>query len=94
MTHENYLEQCVALTLIYSILAGRPLPQYPSNKTMPSISWLVFFRTVYVAAQRSYICARLRPEYVREAFSEIQNHLCESRSSRLEKLAERLASTL
>src|SRR5438552_1208536 len=75
-----------------SILAGRTLPQYPANEPCHRFHG-GFFRSVYVRCNGrafAHVASRIRAR----SFSEIQNHLCESRSTRFEKLTEKLASAL
>src|SRR5437762_2255507 len=75
-----------------SILAGRTLPQYPANEPCHRFHG-GFFRSVYVRRNGrafAHVASRIRAR----SFSEIQNHLCESRSTRFEKLTEKLASAL
>jgi len=89
MTHEDYLEQCVALTSLYRFVL--PGVRYLSicRRIMPSISML-FFRTIHVRWRRrafanfaSRIRARAFPKYKITYVSLVPL---------FEKLAERVAS--
>ena len=67
MTHENYLEQCVALTSIYSFSPGmRYLSILPTNH---AIDFMVGFFGPFICGAAVVHLRTLRPEYVREAFS-------------------------
>ena len=67
MTHENYLEQCVALTSIYPFSPGvRYLSILPTNH---AIDFMVGFFGPFVCGATVVHLRTLRPEYVREAFS-------------------------
>jgi long-chain acyl-CoA synthetase len=67
MTHENYLEQCVALTSIYSFSPGvRYLSILPTNH---AIDFMVGFFGPFICGATVVHLRTLRPEYVREAFS-------------------------
>ncbi|MGC1482911.1 MAG: AMP-binding protein [Candidatus Acidiferrum sp.] len=67
MTHENYLEQCVALTSIYPFAPGvRYLSILPTNH---AIDFMVGFFGPFVCGAAVVHLRTLRPEYVREAFS-------------------------
>jgi len=66
MTHENYLEQCVALTLIYPFWPGvRYLSILPTNH---AIDFMVGFFGPFTCGATVVHLRTLRPEYVREAF--------------------------
>jgi long-chain acyl-CoA synthetase len=66
MTHENYLEQCVALTSIYPFWAGvRYLSILPTNH---AIDFMVGFFGPFTCGATVVHLRTLRPEYVREAF--------------------------
>jgi long-chain acyl-CoA synthetase len=66
MTHENYLEQCVALTSIYPFSPGfRYLSILPTNH---AIDFMVGFFGPFVCGATVVHLRTLRPEYVREAF--------------------------
>ena len=67
MTHENYLEQCVALTSIYPFWPGvRYLSILPTNH---AIDFMVGFFGPFICGAAVVHLRALRPEYVREAFS-------------------------
>jgi long-chain acyl-CoA synthetase len=67
MTHENYLEQCVALTSIYPFWPGvRYLSILPTNH---AIDFMVGFFGPFACGAAVVHLRTLRPEYVREAFS-------------------------
>ena len=67
MTHENYLEQCVALTAIYPFSPGvRYLSILPTNH---AIDFMVGFFGPFICGAAVVHLRTLRPEYVREAFS-------------------------
>jgi long-chain acyl-CoA synthetase len=66
MTHENYLEQCVALTSIYPFWPGvRYLSILPTNH---AIDFMVGFFGPFSCGAAVVHLRTLRPEYVREAF--------------------------
>ncbi|HEY6944332.1 MAG TPA: AMP-binding protein, partial [Candidatus Acidoferrum sp.] len=66
MTHENYLEQCVALTSIYPFWPGvRYLSVLPTNH---AIDFMVGFFGPFTCGAAVVHLRTLRPEYVREAF--------------------------
>jgi long-chain acyl-CoA synthetase len=67
MTHENYLEQCVALTSLYPFAPGfRYLSILPTNH---AIDFMVGFFGPFICGATVVHLRTLRPEYVREAFS-------------------------
>ena len=67
MTHENYLEQCVALTSIYPFAPGvRYLSILPTNH---AIDFMVGFFGPFICGAAVVHLRTLRPEYVREAFA-------------------------
>jgi long-chain acyl-CoA synthetase len=67
MTHENYLEQCVALTSIYPFSPGvRYLSILPTNH---AIDFMVGFFGLFICGAAVVHLRTLRPEYVREAFA-------------------------
>src|SRR5580693_4687797 len=67
MTHENYLEQCVALTSIYPFAPGvRYLSILPTNH---AIDFMVGFFGPFICGAAVVHLRTLRPEFVREAFS-------------------------
>jgi len=69
MTHENYLEQCVALTSIYPFWPGvRYLSILPTNH---AIDFMVGFFGPFTCGATVVHLRTLRPEYVRESFYEI-----------------------
>src|SRR5258705_10194660 len=66
MTHENYLEQCIALTSIYPFAPGfRYLSILPTNH---AIDFMVGFVGPFICGAAVVHLRTLRPEYVREAF--------------------------
>jgi len=66
MTHENYLEQCVALTSIYPFWPGvRYLSILPTNH---AIDFMVGFFGPFTCGATVVHLRTLRPEYVRETF--------------------------
>jgi long-chain acyl-CoA synthetase len=70
MTHENYLEQCVALTSIYPFWPGvRYLSILPTNH---AIDFMVGFFGPFTCGSAVVHLRTLRPEYVREAFSKYE----------------------
>jgi long-chain acyl-CoA synthetase len=67
LTHENYLEQCVALTSLFPFWPGvRYLSILPTNH---AIDFMVGFIGPFVCGATVVHLRTLRPEYVREAFS-------------------------
>jgi long-chain acyl-CoA synthetase len=66
MTHENYLEQCIALTSIYPFAPGfRYLSILPTNH---AIDFMVGFFGPFICGATVVHLRTLRPEYVRAAF--------------------------
>jgi len=66
MTHENYLEQCVALTSLYPFWPGvKYLSILPTNH---AIDFMVGFFGPFTCGAAVVHLRTLRPEYVREAF--------------------------
>src|SRR5713226_8518813 len=66
MTHENYLDQCVALTSIYPFWPGvRYLSILPTNH---AIDFMVGFFGPFTCGATVVHLRTLRPEFVREAF--------------------------
>jgi long-chain acyl-CoA synthetase len=66
LTHENYLEQCVALTKLYPFWPGvRYLSILPTNH---AIDFMVGFIGPFTCGATVVHLRTLRPEYVREAF--------------------------
>src|SRR5260370_790392 len=66
ITHENYLEQCVALTSLYPFWPGvRYLSILPTNH---AIDFMVGFFGPFTCGAAVVHLRTLRPEYVREAF--------------------------
>jgi len=66
MTHENYLEQCVALTSLYPFAPGvRYLSILPTNH---AIDFMVGFFGPFTCGAAVVHLRTLRPEYVRDAF--------------------------
>lgn len=67
ITHENYLEQCVALTSLYPFWPGvRYLSILPTNH---AIDFMVGFIGPLTCGATVVHLRTLRPEYVREAFT-------------------------
>jgi long-chain acyl-CoA synthetase len=67
LTHDNYLEQCLALTSLYPFWPGvRYLSILPTNH---AIDFMVGFIGPFVCGATVVHLRTLRPEYVREAFS-------------------------
>jgi len=70
LTHENYLEQCMALTSLYPFWPGvRYLSILPTNH---AIDFMVGFIGPFVCGATVVHLRTLRPEYIREAFSRYQ----------------------
>ncbi len=66
MTHENYLQQCMALTSLYPFWPGvRYLSILPTNH---AIDFMVGFIGPFTCGAAVVHLRTLRPEYVREAF--------------------------
>jgi long-chain acyl-CoA synthetase len=66
MTHENYLQQCVALTSLYPFAPGfRYLSILPTNH---AIDFMVGFFGPFICGATVVHLRTLRPEFVREAF--------------------------
>jgi len=66
MTHENYLEQCMALTSLYPFWPGvRYLSILPTNH---AIDFMVGFIGPFTCGAAVVHLRTLRPEYIREAF--------------------------
>jgi len=66
LTHENYLEQCLALTSLYPFWPGvRYLSILPTNH---AIDFMVGFIGPFTCGAAVVHLRTLRPEYVREAF--------------------------
>jgi long-chain acyl-CoA synthetase len=67
LTHENYLEQCLALTALFPFWPGvRYLSILPTNH---AIDFMVGFIGPFVCGATVVHLRTLRPEYIREAFS-------------------------
>jgi long-chain acyl-CoA synthetase len=67
LTHENYLDQCVALTSLYPFWPGvRYLSILPTNH---AIDFMVGFIGPFTCGAAVVHLRTLRPEYVREAFT-------------------------
>ncbi len=67
LTHENYLEQCVALTALYPFWPGvRYLSILPTNH---AIDFMVGFIGPFTCGAAVVHLRTLRPEFVREAFT-------------------------
>jgi long-chain acyl-CoA synthetase len=70
MTHENYLEQCIALTSIYPFWPGvKYLSILPTNH---AIDFMVGFFGPFICGAAVVHLRTLRPEFVREAFPKYQ----------------------
>lgn len=70
MTHDNYLEQCVALTSVYPFWPGvKYLSILPTNH---AIDFMVGFFGPFICGAAVVHLRTLRPEYVREAFTKYQ----------------------
>jgi long-chain acyl-CoA synthetase len=68
MRHENYLEQCVSLTSLYPFAPGvRYLSILPTNH---AIDFMVGFFGPFICGAAVVHLRTLRPEFVREAFTE------------------------
>ena len=66
LTHENYLEQCMALTALYPFWPGvRYLSILPTNH---AIDFMVGFIGPFTCGAAVVHLRTLRPEYIREAF--------------------------
>src|SRR6202167_1785290 len=67
LTHENYLEQCMALTALYPFLPGvRYLSILPTNH---AIDFMIGFIGPFTCGAAVAHLRTLRPEYIREAFT-------------------------
>lgn len=67
MTHENYLEQCMALTSLYPFWPGvKYLSILPTNH---AIDFMVGFIGPFTCGAAVVHLRTLRPEYIREAFT-------------------------
>jgi long-chain acyl-CoA synthetase len=67
LTHENYLEQCVALTSLYPFWPGvRYLSILPTNH---AIDFMVGFVGPFACGATVVHLRTLRPEFIREAFT-------------------------
>jgi long-chain acyl-CoA synthetase len=67
LTHENYLEQCVALTALYPFWPGvRYLSILPTNH---AIDFMVGFIGPFTCGAAVVHLRALRPEFIREAFT-------------------------
>jgi long-chain acyl-CoA synthetase len=70
MTHENYLEQCIALTSLYPFAPGmRYLSILPTNH---AVDFMVGFFGPFICGAAVVHLRTLRPEFVREAFTKYQ----------------------
>jgi len=70
MTHENYLEQCAALTSLFPFWPGvRYLSILPTNH---AIDFMVGFIGPFLCGATVVHLRTLRPEFVRQAFSKYQ----------------------
>ena len=89
MTHENYLEQCVALTSLYPFCAGLSVSEHSAHKSRHRLYGGVF-RPVHLrrgGGTSANAAARIRARRV----SKIQNHLREPGAAGAEKSAEGFA---
>src|SRR6202451_4377483 len=67
LTHENYLEQCIALTALYPFSPGvRYLSILPTNH---AIDFMIGFIGPFTCGAAVVHLRALRPEYIREAFT-------------------------
>jgi long-chain acyl-CoA synthetase len=67
LTHENYLEQCIALTALYPFWPGvRYLSILPTNH---AIDFMVGFIGPFTCGAAVVHLRTLRPEYIQEAFT-------------------------
>src|SRR5580692_8011693 len=67
MTHENYLEQCIALTALFPFWPGvRYLSILPTNH---AIDFMVGFIGPFTCGAAVVHLRTLRPEYIRDAFT-------------------------
>lgn len=67
LTHENYLEQCMALTALYPFSPGvRYLSVLPTNH---AIDFMIGFIGPFTCGAAVVHLRTLRPEYIREAFT-------------------------
>jgi long-chain acyl-CoA synthetase len=67
LTHDNYIEQCLALTSLYPFWPGvRYLSILPTNH---AIDFMVGFIGPFVCGATVVHLRTLRPEYIREAFT-------------------------
>jgi len=67
LTHENYLEQCIALTSLYPFWPGvRYLSILPTNH---AIDFMVGFIGPFTCGATVVHLRTLRPEYIRDAFT-------------------------
>ena len=67
LTHENYLEQCMALTALYPFWPGvRYLSILPTNH---AIDFMVGFIGPFTCGAAVVHLRTMRPEYIREAFT-------------------------
>jgi long-chain acyl-CoA synthetase len=67
LTHENYLEQCIALTALYPFWPGvRYLSILPTNH---AIDFMIGFIGPFTCGATVVHLRTLRPEYIREAFT-------------------------
>jgi long-chain acyl-CoA synthetase len=67
LTHENYLEQCMALTALYPFYPGvRYLSILPTNH---AIDFMIGFIGPFTCGAAVVHLRTLRPEYIREAFA-------------------------
>jgi long-chain acyl-CoA synthetase len=70
LTHENYLEQCMALTSLYPFWPGvRYLSILPTNH---AIDFMVGFIGPFTCGATVVHLRTLRPEFIREAFTKYQ----------------------
>ena len=87
MTHENYLEQCVALTSLYPFAPGiRYLSILPTNH---AIDFMVGFFGPFICGAAVVHLRTLRPGICPRSIHEIQNHLREPGAAGAQESAER-----
>ena len=92
LTHENYLEQCVALTSLYPFWPGvRYLSILPTNH---AIDFMVGFIGPFTCGAAVVHLRTLRPEYIREAFTKYKITYMSLVPMVLKSLEKRTAATL
>ncbi len=92
LTHENYLEQCRALTALYPFWPGvRYLSILPTNH---AIDFMVGFIGPFTCGATVVHLRTLRPEFVREAFTRYKITYMSLVPLVLEESAKRFAAAL